>query len=139
MQSAVGLLEDFRRKGRRVTPQRELIIRLLDGDTTHPSAETIFERARQAMPAISLKTVYQVLNELAVLGHINLVEVGTGSGRFDPNTSDHHHLVCSSCGAIFDIALADDNPVPELVGQGFIVDGVEVIFRGRCASCHCPE
>ena len=47
------------------------------------------------METISLKTVYQTLHDLAELGEIASLDVGTGMTRFDPNVDDpHHHLVC---------------------------------------------
>ena len=51
------------------------------------------------METISLKTVYQTLNELAALGEVAALDVGTGTTRFDPNVEEcHHHLVCSLAG-----------------------------------------
>ena len=40
------------------------------------------------MATISLKTVYQTLNDLAELGEIAALDVGTGRTRFDPNVDD---------------------------------------------------
>jgi Fe2+ or Zn2+ uptake regulation protein len=89
------------------------------------------------MPNVSLKTVYQTLNDLAELGAISVLEVGTGSARFDPNVeSTHHHLVCRSCGKVRDVA-ADfpDLAVSALGAKGFVVDSAEVVFRGLCDEC----
>src|SRR5665213_3355511 len=56
------------------------------------------------METISLKTVYQTLYDLAELGEIVSLDVGTGMTRFDPNTDDlHHHLVCRRCGSVRDL------------------------------------
>lgn len=89
------------------------------------------------MPNVSLKTVYQTLNDLAELGVITVLDVGTGSARFDPNVeTPHHHLVCRSCGTVRD--LAADFPelrVPRPAARGFDVDSAEVVFRGRCGEC----
>ena len=59
------------------------------------------------METISLKTVYQTLYDLAELGEIATLDVGTGMTRFDPNVDDpHHHLVCRSCGSVRDLVAA---------------------------------
>ena len=79
------LTERFRSSGRKVTAQRQCIFRVLQGDVTHPSAEAVYEAARAEMETISLKTVYQTLHELAELGEVNTLDVGTGTVRFDPN------------------------------------------------------
>ena len=137
MQSPDALTELFRAHGRKITAQRRCIFRALEGDVTHPSAEKVHEKVRREMPGVSLKTVYQTLNDLAELGVISMLDVGTGSARFDPNVeTPHHHLVCRSCGKIRD--LADEFSgltVSRRAAQGFAVDSAEVVFRGRCDEC----
>ena len=57
------------------------------------------------MPNVSLKTVYQTLNDLAELGAISVLDVGTGFARVDPDVENtHHHLVCRSCGKVRELA-----------------------------------
>ena len=55
------------------------------------------------MPTISLRTVYQTLNDLAAMGELRQLDLGTGSARFDPNLDAHHHLVCERCGKVVDV------------------------------------
>jgi len=137
VQNPEALSARFRKTGRKVTPQRQCIFRLLQGNRSHPSAEALFEEARREMAAISLKTVYQTLHELADLGEVARLDVGTGSARFDPNVEHaHHHLVCRGCGKVRDIA----SGVPELrlpgaEVQGYVVGSAEVVFRGLCREC----
>jgi Fur family transcriptional regulator, stress-responsive regulator len=137
MQSPDALTDLFRTHGRKITAQRQCIFRALEGDATHPSAERVHERVRHEMPNISLKTVYQTLNDLADLGAISVLEVGTGQARFDPNVeTTHHHLVCRSCGKVRDLAAAFPGlEVPPRAAQGFAVDSAEVVFRGLCDEC----
>jgi Fe2+ or Zn2+ uptake regulation protein len=137
MRSEVELTELFHEAGLRVTPQRQAIFRLLQGDATHPTVEALFDRARTEMPALSLKTVYQTVHDLEALGELHVLDLGTGSVRVDPNVEDeHHHLVCTACGRVRDLPVAyDDLQVPARWRRGFTVDDVVVIFRGRCEEC----
>jgi Fe2+ or Zn2+ uptake regulation protein len=137
MQSPGELTELFRAHGRKITAQRQCIFQALEGDVTHPSAERVHERVRHDMPNVSLKTVYQTLNDLADLGAITVLDVGTGSARFDPNVEmTHHHLVCRCCGMVRDVAAEVPGPkVPRRSTQGFEVDSAEVVFRGLCEEC----
>lgn len=126
----------FRERGLKLTPQRECIFGVLDGNAEHPSAEAVFAEARQRMPTMSLKTVYQTLNDLADMGEICQLDLGTGSSRFDPNVEAHHHLVCTSCGRVRDLyAEFPGVSLPVEQAQGFAVGSAEVVFRGRCQEC----
>ncbi|MDQ2728784.1 MAG: transcriptional repressor [Actinomycetota bacterium] len=136
MRTPADLAKRFRAQGLKVTPQRELLFKLVYGNQTHPTAEVIYAEARQVMPTMSLKTVYQTLNDLTEMGELLQLDFGTGSSRFDPNIGDHHHLVCTSCGKVRDLsATFADLDVPPGDRQGFEVEEAEVVFRGVCAAC----
>jgi Fe2+ or Zn2+ uptake regulation protein len=136
MKTPTELTQLFRDRGLKVTAQRQCIFRVLHGNGSHPTARSVFESLREEMPTISLRTVYQTLNDLVALGEIQQFDVGTGAARFDPATGPHHHLVCTRCGAMRDVQC-------DLAGQslqarqdhGFTISGAEVIFRGLCAKC----
>jgi Fe2+ or Zn2+ uptake regulation protein len=131
------LTEVFRARGRKVTAQRQCIFRILQGNVAHPSAESVYEAARAEVATISLKTVYQTLHELAELGEIAVLDLGTGMVRFDPNVdSVHHHLVCRSCGKVRDVEVDSSAlVVPPGADHGYDVRSTEVVFRGLCEDC----
>lgn len=140
MKSPSELSEAFRAQGRKLTPQRRAIFFALDGNPSHPSAESVYDMVREHMPSISLRTVYQTLNDLTEMGEISQVDLGLGSARFDPNNEPHHHLVCGGCDTVFDVAADVDAPLPDLevpsgLGDGFVVEATDIIFRGMCARC----
>jgi Fe2+ or Zn2+ uptake regulation protein len=136
VKSPAELTELFRSRGLKITPQRQCIFRVLHGNDTHPTAESVYAAARAEMPSISLKTVYSTLNDLAAMGELQQLDLGTGGRRFDPNTDAHHHLVCVRCGKVRDLyAEFPGLQVPEKERQGFTVGSAEVVFRGLCADC----
>jgi Fe2+ or Zn2+ uptake regulation protein len=133
------MVDLFHRSGLKVTPQRELIFELLWEVPEHPTADAIYAVARTRMPTMSLRTVYQTLNDLAVMGELQSLDLGTGATRFDPNTDVHHHLVCNRCGKVRDL-YADYSAVsvPPGSDEGFQIGAAEVVFRGLCADCVTP-
>jgi Fe2+ or Zn2+ uptake regulation protein len=135
------LTELFRANGRKVTAQRQCIFRVLQGNVAHPSAEAVYEAARTEVATISLKTVYQTLYELAEMGEIAALDLGTGMVRFDPNVDGaHHHLVCRSCGKVRDLKVEFAGlAVPPDEVQGYEVKSAEVVFRGLCEECRQPQ
>lgn len=140
MKTPAELTELFRERGLKVTPQRQCIFRLLHGNAAHPTAEAVYAAARAEMPTISLKTVYQTLNDLAEMGELHVLDLGTGSGRFDPNVDAHHHLVCDRCGKVRDLYVDfPDVRVPRSKAHGFRILDTEVVFRGVCDECQTDD
>lgn len=136
MKSVEELTALFRSRGLKVTPQRQVIFRVLSSTTHHPTAEVVYAAVRSELPTISLRTVYQSLNDLSAMGELSALHLGTGSTRFDPTLEPHHHLVCGACGTIED--LHHDFPgvvLPAPAAEGFEVHATEIVFRGRCVSC----
>lgn len=137
MKTVDQLTDLFRQQGLRVTPQRQAIFSLLHGDDRHPTVESLYESARAQMPTISLKTVYQTVNDLAAMGEVVVLDLGTGSHRVDPNVEDeHHHLICTRCAKVRDVPLDQlDVRLPARYRRGFSVSAVEINFRGLCDEC----
>jgi Fe2+ or Zn2+ uptake regulation protein len=133
------LAATYRARGRKLTPQRQLIFSLLHNNTTHPTAEALYATASHKMPGISLRTVYQTLNELADMGELQAIDLGEGVTRFDPNVDDHHHAICNVCGAISDVHVERAATLRPKGVDGFNVDDIGVVFRGVCASCETPS
>ena len=133
----VQFLSTCRRHGVRVTHQRTEILRELAGTEQHPDAETVFERVRTRIPAISLNTVYQTLRLLEEKRVIFRVGSVQDKARFDANTDRHHHFVCSGCGLIGDFYSEplDRFTAPTEVSAMGRVESVYVELRGLCRKC----
>ena len=134
MRNPTELTQAFRARGLKITPQRQAIFRALHHNDRHPTAESVYESVVTEMPAISLRTVYQTLHDLAEMGELHALDLGTGSVRFDPNVDDHHHIVCDRCATVRDVQL-DIASLDAPAFQDFRVDSTQVIFRGRCTAC----
>ncbi len=135
MKSPTELTEAFRATGLKVTPQRQLLFRLMHGNTMHPTAEALYSEASAQMPGISLRTVYQTLTDLASMGELRLIDVGAGAVRFDPNVDEHHHVICQGCGNVRDVYVAGSQALHIEGLDGFSVDSTSILFHGSCASC----
>jgi len=125
------------RHGLRATPQRAAVYRELRGSADHPSAETIFRRVRRRLPNVSFDTVNRTLLTFASVGAAAVVEGFGDSRRFDPDTHNHHRLVCVKCRAIRDVRYPpyDDLPVPPELTRDFEVLGKRVVLQGLCPLC----
>lgn len=128
----------LREAGLKLTPQRLAIIRVFADDPSHPTAQELFERLRDAFPTMSFATVYNTLDALAKRGLSGELNLG-GAARFDPNTSPHHHAVCDRCGAVVDIPAAPvgRDAASRVSGAvpGFVVAREERTYHGTCSRC----
>jgi Fe2+ or Zn2+ uptake regulation protein len=131
------LTEIFRAKGLKMTPQRQCIFRVLHRMAgVHPTAEAVHAAVVEELPTVSLKTVYQTLNDLSGMGELHHIDLGTGSGRFDTTLDAHQHFVCERCGRVWDVH-GDFTGVrmPDDQSPGFRVSSTDIVFRGQCANC----
>ncbi|OPY77225.1 MAG: Peroxide operon regulator [Syntrophorhabdus sp. PtaU1.Bin153] len=131
----------LQRIGLKVTPQRQALLELLNGNKTHPSAEDIYSKLVSKFPRISLKTVYNTLARLAEAGEIQELDIDPYRKRFDPNAAPHHHFYCKICGRVFDVAQGDSflagdlNLLDRADVNGHQIDTVQLNFKGVCKEC----
>ncbi|NWJ48496.1 MAG: transcriptional repressor [Chloroflexi bacterium] len=144
---AEDICQKLRENGKKVTPQRRLIYKALEGKTTHPTAEDIYNDVRAVIPDISLATVYKTLRELVESRFLLEIQVDGDSSRFDPRTDPHSHLKCIGfkvgtngeylpCGRLEDISTTYPtlHVSPEEL-HGYKLIGNEVMFLGYCPAC----
>ncbi len=129
------VLEEYRVRGGKVTPQRMAVLEVLEGNRSHPSAADVVARVRERHPYISQATVYRILSELVEMGHIEALEFG-GATRFDPYGGDHAHFYCRSCARVFDVPWhLSPGTLPAGTLEGFAVEETKVSFLGLCPDC----
>jgi Fe2+ or Zn2+ uptake regulation protein len=137
VKSPEELAERLRLRGLKVTPQRLCIFRAVQAAAgTHPTAEAVYAAVATEMPMVSLKTVYQTLNDLAAMGELVHLDLGQGAARFDVNLDEHQHLLCEGCGTVWDIDVdLTEMRLPAGIADGFRVSSTDVVFRGKCERC----
>jgi Fur family peroxide stress response transcriptional regulator len=94
------------------TPQRIAILKYLEGNKEHPSAEDIYDALSKDYPTMSVATVYNVLEFLKRTGRVKEIYVDPEKRRFDPDINIHHHAICVKCKKVFDIFT--EIKIPEL-------------------------
>lgn len=117
------------------TPQRLAILDYLDGNTSHPSAEDIYRTVSKEHQSMSFATVYNTLNTLAKAGTLRELTIDPERKRYDPDTSQHHHLICLVCGRIVDVPEGVTVDLPEALAHDFAILGSHIEFYGHCPAC----
>lgn len=126
----------MRRKTRN-TKQKKVILELLKGTDTHPTADWIYEEARKVLPDISLGTVYRNLRVLTENNVIQELNYGSSYSRYDGNPKEHYHFVCNECQRVFDVPLDVHYELERKVEEatGWKVEMHRLEFYGVCADC----
>jgi Fur family peroxide stress response transcriptional regulator len=119
----------------RRTPQRDALEALLEGNTSHPSAERLHAALKRRFPGLSLATVYNNLQKLVSLGRLAELRFDPERSRFDPDLGVHAHMFCLACGAVYDIRRPAPRPPEPRSCGGFRTVHSETVFRGYCRPC----
>jgi Fur family transcriptional regulator, stress-responsive regulator len=129
--------EAIRHAGLRVTDSRRAVYEALQR-TPHATADLVFATVIESVPGTSLQSVYNALGDFAQAGLVRRIEPAGHAGMFELRVDDnHHHLICSSCGAVEDVdcAVGEAPCLTPSDTHGFAVDAAEVIYWGRCPAC----
>jgi len=129
------LSEQLAATGFRSTQQRQRVYDVLMEKRDHPTAEEVFLRAKQAMPDISMATVYNCLDALVKTGVVRQVKIERGAARFCPNMHEHWHFHCTGCGGVFDMDQPDNACDAFPLPKGFKIDQFEIAAHGLCPAC----
>ncbi|HHD11666.1 MAG TPA: transcriptional repressor [Deltaproteobacteria bacterium] len=131
-------IEKYRSKGLKLTPQRLAILEYLDGNTSHPTAEDIYRAVKKKHPTISFATVYNTLQALLEMGEVMELTIDPERKHFDPNTTPHHHIVCTRCGKIGDVFVDYSSALelPPEVTEEFTPISNHIDFYGVCKKCN---
>ncbi len=115
-----------------MSKQHELILSIVEHCDGHISAEEVFDKARQELPAISFGTVYRNLGKLCESGQIREVPVTKGAARYEIMQKAHGHLVCVRCGTIHDFPIVDIDQLEEKLAT-------RIISYSCCVTHICDE
>jgi Fur family peroxide stress response transcriptional regulator len=132
-----AIIKRYRAKGLKMTPQRLAIFKFLEGNTDHPTADDIFVAVKKQFPTVSFATIYNTLQVLSEKNAITEITINPERKHYDPNTDEHHHIVCTECSKIGDV-FVDYSKVlslPEDVLKSFSVKSNHVNFYAVCNDC----
>jgi Fur family peroxide stress response transcriptional regulator len=124
-----------------LTPQREVVLRVVRASEEHMTANEIFEAARSLLSSISFATVYNSLRYLKEAGLISEVKFGDGASRYDRETGRHDHALCTRCGKLSDFVLPETAELMRAAARRsrFKAESVHLTLLGLCPECGAGE
>jgi Fur family transcriptional regulator, ferric uptake regulator len=131
----------LRADGQRYTGSRRALVDLLDAADRPLTIADLLERDR----GLAQSSAYRNLAVLERAGVVNRLVTNDEYGRFELTedlTEHHHHLICSSCGAMADFTISTQ--LEQALAKAFTKVAVDAGFHaehhrldllGVCASC----
>ena len=120
----------------RYSEQREMVFQIVKETKIHPTADWVFDQARNVLPTISRGTVYRNLGQLEEKGAIRSFAM-KGVIRYDGNMADHSHFICRECDLMLDIHpeklyknFSRDLP------ENFTAESMDLKITGVCRNCN---
>jgi len=118
----------------KTTHQRLKILRYLDDNRTHPTADQIYKSLKEKNPLLSKTTVY---NSLGIFKENDIIQTLSISGselQYDFKCTMHQHFLCKKCGKIIDIDRSCPH-IEKIRNEGYQIDETHGYFKGICNEC----
>lgn len=138
MVNAKATIDSVRHHGHRLTPQRRLVLEIVNDAHDHLDAETIFLQAKQRDDRISLATVYRSLALLKEIGLVVEHNLGEDHAHFETaQPQPHYHFTCEECGQVIEFSVQEiENILQELSLENKIeIKEVHFFLTGLCQAC----
>lgn len=119
----------------RISKKRDLILNIVRGTRNHPTADYVYEIARNELQNISLGTVYRNLGQLVDNKSLKSINID-GTIHYDAFLDDHQHFQCKTCNDIYDIEVYMKDFVSQVESKtNHKIDGYEIHLIGICEKC----
>jgi len=122
--------------GLRMTRQRQEIYRFLKSERSHPTANEVFMKIKEALPNVSLATVYNSLEALVQHKVVRQVNFDREPSRYCSNLAEHGHFHDASSGTIHDVKFKPGVNLQDLLDlpPNTIIEDVEITLRGQLSN-----
>jgi Fur family ferric uptake transcriptional regulator len=130
--------ETLRALRARPTRQRITVLAELMDESNDLTAQELHQRLRRRGSRLGLATVYRTLSLLSGEGAIDALSHRPGEVCYRWCGEDHHHhLVCSSCHSVVEVAECELTPWLDRVAadHGFVATAHHLEVAGLCAGC----
>jgi Fur family ferric uptake transcriptional regulator len=136
-----GIRDSLKRRGVRLTRQRQILLDLIDRSGQHLDAERLYQLAREKDPKINRVTVYRTLKMLkdgGLVDELDLMHFGGDQHYYETRMKQEHaHVICLRCGKVEefygDALLKLRRQIENHFGFHVLIARTEV--GGYCAHC----
>jgi Fur family ferric uptake transcriptional regulator len=133
--------ESLKKRGIRLTRQRQIILGLLENSGDHLDAENLYRLANKLDPKLNRVTVYRtlkLLKEGGLVDELDLMHFEGDQHYYETRSKQEHaHIICLRCGKVEEFF---GEPLQKLRRQveahfGFQILIARTEIGGYCAHC----
>jgi Fur family ferric uptake transcriptional regulator len=137
--SAIDMRERLRDAGLRVTPQRMLVLEILEKGS-HLDARAIHRQAEGTRRDLSLATVYRTLAALTESGLVEQRYLDSDHSREYYEAvrgPEHYHMTCLDCGEVIEFETRRIRQVRSELedARGWSIQRTCLCIEGYCPKC----
>ncbi len=139
--SSVGTKDSLKKRGVRLTRQRQILLDLIDKSGEHLDAESLFQKAKEKDPKLNRVTVYRTLKMLkegGLVDELDLMHFGGDQHYYETRLKQEHaHVICLRCGRVEEFF---GEPLQKIRRQVEATFGFQILIArteigGYCAHC----
>jgi len=129
--------QEIRKADLKSTPARVAVLKYLESIESPVDVLNILDYLEKNNLKFDQATVYRILDLFYKKGFVQKIEFGEGKYRYEKNQNHHHHLICTNCGSIEDVAGDFVSDIEENIkkDKGFKVKSHTLEFFGLCKNC----
>lgn len=106
------------KNGLKMTEQRRVIARVLEGSNDHPDVEMLYQRASKKDKNISIATVYRTVKLFEEAGIIRKHDFGDDRARYEQMDEEHHdHLIDLRSGKVIEFTNEEIEKLQEAIAR----------------------
>lgn len=137
--TTVDMRRRLRSAGLRVTPQRMLVLEILEKGS-HLDAMAIHEHAAKERRGLSLATVYRALAALTESGLVEQRYLDSDHSREYYEAvrgPEHHHMTCLGCGEVIEFETRRIRQLRSELEEtrGWVLERTCLCIEGYCPEC----
>ncbi len=139
--SIAATKESLKKRGVRLTRQRQILLDLIDQSGKHLDADSLYQLAKERDPKLNRVTVYRTLKMLKKGGLVDELDLMhfTGDQHYYETRmkQEHAHVICLRCGNVEEYF---GEPLQKLRRQVETTFGFQILLArteigGYCAHC----
>lgn len=128
----------IRGSGLKGTKPRLAVLHILEEESRPMDVSEIISGLKEHNVNADQATVYRIVDSFFKKGLVHRLDFQEGKFRYEKKSdTEHHHLICESCGKIEDISDCRIDEFQESISvrKGFLIIRHSLEFFGLCMNC----